>query len=335
MRRTLSIAFLILGFAAVALAQETDEFVPLPTVKVEKTVNLRREPSTKRPRLKTLKAASEVRLADENPNDGFYRVIVGKGQLGWVWLKNVGTPVQAKAKPVTSVAGSACPTTFDHCPNIGCGVPGSEQALFNSTKRRAPAGTNARTLTFADFRTLQQRANNLVGQHNELTQAERDQLVNLSLPGGSVREGKLLKITGFIAKGLEPHANSGESVNCKLTKTAENDFHISLVQNAGEDEFKGIVVEMIPQNRNAGWTLAKLKNIREQKKRVLVVGALFYDNIHTVNDDSQHPLQGQPRRISLWELHPIAKFFVCMKAANNCNAASTAAGSGWKPLEDF
>jgi hypothetical protein len=35
----------------------------------------------------------------------------------------------------------------------------------------------------------------------------------------------------------------------------------------------------------AAWTLAKLKNVRQQGKRILVIGALFYDNIHLVNND--------------------------------------------------
>ena len=42
MRRTLSIAFLILGLAGAAFAQaESDEFNPLPTTNVETSVNLR------------------------------------------------------------------------------------------------------------------------------------------------------------------------------------------------------------------------------------------------------------------------------------------------------
>ena len=332
MRRTLSIACLIIGFAAVTFAQE-DEFVPLPTIKVEKQVRLRRDPSTRKPGVRVLKTASELRLLDENPVGGFYRVIFGKGKLGWVWLKNMGTPIQAMA--TAPAAGANCPASLGACPEIGCAQSETAQAVFNSTKRRPPMGTNARTLTFANFRTLQQQADNLVGQRLELSQADRNKLINLSLSGGSVREGKLVRLSGFIAEGLEPHANSGESVNCKLPKAAENDFHISIAPHAGDDEFKSIVVEMIPQDRNPGWTLAKLKSISEQKKRVLVVGALFYDNIHTVNDDAAHPLQRQPKRIALWELHRVVKFFVCTKAANNCNASSTAAGSGWKPLENF
>jgi hypothetical protein len=54
-----------------------------------------------------------------------------------------------------------------------------------------------------------------------------------------------------------------------------------------------------------------------------------------VNNDPNHPIGGQPKRVSLWEVHPITKFFVCTKAGNNCSVSSTGASSGWKRLEDF
>lgn len=336
MLRTLSIACFILGLATVSFAQ-SDEFTPLPTIRVEKRVNLRRGPATTRAKLRTLPAATELRVVDQDASNGFYRVIFGKGRLGWVWSKNTSPPravVSTLAAP--GPPSPPCSTNFADCQPQGCGATGSNQALLNTVKRRLPSDENARTLTFASFRSLQQKANNLVGQHNELTAAERASLVNLNISGATVREGRLVKIRGFLAAGLEPHANSGgESVNCRLTGDAQNDFHISVVENAGEDEFKGIVVEMIPQDRNPGWTLSKLKTIRQQGKRILIIGALFYDNIHLVNDDSAHPIGGQPKRFSLWEIHPITKFFVCAKATNNCSATSTGSTSGWKRLEDF
>lgn len=336
MRRTLSISFFILGLATVTFAQ-SDEFTPLPIIKVEKSVNLRRGPATTRARLRTLPAATELRVVDQDPSNGFYRVIFGKGRLGWVWSKNVSAPAAAfSAMAPPSPPAAPCPTTFNDCHPEGCSTRGSNLALLNTVKRRAPSATTARTLTFASLRNLQQKANNLVGQHNQLTQAERDSLVNLSISGGTVSEGRLVKLRGFLAAGLGPHANSGgESVNCGLTGDAQNDFHIPVVENSGDDEFKGIVVEMIPQGRNPGWTLAKLKTIRQQGKRILVIGALFYDNIHLVNEDPTHPIEKQPKRFSLWEIHPITSFLVCTRVTNNCSATSTGATSGWKPLEDF
>lgn len=335
MRRTLSIILFILGLVTVTFAQ-SDEFSPLPTIRVERKVNLRRGPATTRTRIRTLPPATQLRIVDQNPSAGFYRVIFGKGRQGWVWSKNLSPAPAFAAMPSASAPSPPCASNFTDCRPEGCGATGSTQALLNTVKRRLPSETTTRTLTFADLRSLQQKADDLVGQHNELTQAERDALTNLSVSSGTVREGRLVKIRGFLAAGLEPHANSGgESVNCRLGQNANNDFHISVVENDGEDEFRGIVVEMIPQDRNPAWTLTKLKAVRQQGRRILVIGALFYDNIHLVNDDPAHPLGGQPKRASLWEIHPITKFFVCTKATNNCSASNTGATSGWKRLEDF
>jgi uncharacterized protein YgiM (DUF1202 family) len=203
MRRTLSIVFFIFGLATVAFAQ-ADEFTPLPTIKVEKGVNLRSGPATTRARLRMLPPATELRVVDQNPSNGFYRVIFGKGRLGWVWSKNISPPA-FPAMPAASAPSPPCATNITGCKAAGCGTPGTTQALFNTVKRRLPSETTTRTLTFADLRSLQQKANDLVGQHNELTQAERDSLASLNTSGGTVREGRLVKIRGFLAAGLEPH----------------------------------------------------------------------------------------------------------------------------------
>jgi hypothetical protein len=90
------------------------------------------------------------------------------------------------------------------------------------------------------------------------------------------------------------------------------------VQNANL-EYQGVVVEMIPQYRLKSWTIKNLENIRMEKKKVLVVGQLFYDSKHKVNDDPDHPLGGQPKRMSLWEIHPVVKFYYCDKPDSACN----------------
>ena len=47
------------------------------------------------------------------------------------------------------------------------------------------------------------------------------------------------------------------------------------------------------------------------KPQVLVIGGLTYDNEHMVNKNSAHPNGTQPKRMSLWEIHPITEFLVC------------------------
>jgi len=73
-----------------------------------------------------------------------------------------------------------------------------------------------------------------------------------------------------------------------LTQAKNNDFHLSLTAAANHTEYDGIVAEMIPQDRLAGWTLTKLASIKTLRLRVMVVGALFHDNKHVVNDDPAH-----------------------------------------------
>ena len=101
-------------------------------------------------------------------------------------------------------------------------------------------------------------------------------------------------------------------MNCNLKREANNDLHISVTEAKDGSEFEGIVVEMIPQDRPANWTSNNLKELRG--KVLLFEGGLFYDNMHFVNGDEDNPLQGQPKRFSPWEIHPVTSLKVCKKS---------------------
>jgi hypothetical protein len=63
---------------------------------------------------------------------------------------------------------------------------------------------------------------------------------------------------------------------------------------------------MIPQlPRPPGWDAITLNGLHADQAQVLVIGGLTYDNDHSVNADPQHPKRGQPKRLSLWEIHPV------------------------------
>jgi hypothetical protein len=49
-------------------------------------------------------------------------------------------------------------------------------------------------------------------------------------------------------------------------------------------------------------------------KVLLIEGGLFYDNLHFTNGDASNPIPGQPKRFSLWEIHPVTSVKVCRKA---------------------
>ncbi len=115
-----------------------------------------------------------------------------------------------------------------------------------------------------------------------------------------------------------PKDEGPESVNCNLPadSTHKNvDFHIPLARTAGATEYEAMVVEMIPQRRSSTWNIDTIRQVAAQRRPVIVRGQLLYDSKHVVNNDPAHPAPGQPKRFSLWEVHPITEFYVCPREA--------------------
>jgi hypothetical protein len=225
-----------------------------------------------------------------------------------------------------SRSSKVCQSDLSSCPDNGCAAPGSAHALLNQLKRhQLPAGV-AKMLDFDDFQGLQNQADKLVGQKGNLDPTQRAKLHGLQVKSGTVSEGDLVQITGFLIP--TPHPNTGESVNCNLKGARNNDFHIPFAADPEDPDVDGIVVEMIPQNRPPDWNLTALKNLQQQRQQVLVVGQLLYDNEHNVNTDPDSS-STDPKRFSLFEVHPITQFLVCKSANNQCNPAQP---DQWQPL---
>lgn len=233
-----------------------------------------------------------------------------------------------------AVGGEPCFSPLSKCPLRGCAKANTPNAFSNILKHNRKPQGDLKTLTFADFRNLQEKVEQLFDhEYATLSKPDRVRLRKLELGGETVGEGSLVEVVGFIAvlpDGTKPHANrSGESVNCRLTGSDNNDFHISLTSQRDQSEFEGIVVEMVPQGRDENWTEARLKQVQKDKLQVRVRGQLFFDNHHRVNDDENNNISNQPKRMSLWEIHPVTEFAVCTKT--NCIADDPA----WTPLEDW
>ena len=219
------------------------------------------------------------------------------------------------------------PETLDACTTTkptGCSQAGSEHGLANQLKRTVPPEGAPTTLTFDTFSQLQSEAVELVDQGVEIPLADRDQIKSIETTEGTVGEGSRVRLMAFLSEG-KPHANTGESVNCNLKTEANNDIHISVSESKNASEFEGIVVEMIPQDRPTKWTSASVGKLRG--KLLLIEGGLFYDNLHFANGDAANPLARQPKRFSLWEIHPVVSVKVCKKAANQCDPDRA---SDWK-----
>jgi len=208
---------------------------------------------------------------------------------------------------------------------------GSDEAMRNERKRTVPTApaASATLLTLADFKSLQLEVDALFpGVERPEFSGNRDALQNLKLADGTISEGDLVRVVGFLTAARK---EGPESVNCESDTIV--DFHINVGETKTATEFQGIVVEIIPQHRPPGLqttpSLEKaLAKVVKQKSNVMVVGQLLFDNQHVVNDDPANPKGDNPKRISVWEVHPITSLLVCTRSA--CDPGQI---TQWTPLQ--
>jgi hypothetical protein len=214
-----------------------------------------------------------------------------------------------------------------------CGAAGSggAEANQNITKNNFCASGTPQRITFDDLRNLQAEVESNTGinfgDENTPTRKKgptqnRDALVALG-------EGKLVTLRAFV---LIARQEGGESVNCGKAVPNQpqfHDIHISLVESLdtpGVSECSGVVAEMSPHHRPDDWTQENVEKVAKAKAQVRVTGQLFFDSSHVPCSNGQG-VRSNPRRFSLWEIHPIYKFEVC---TTNCDGAGP-----WLPLDQW
>lgn len=335
-------------FAAVMLLLLVGQVFAQKQATVTANVRLRPSPSTKEAPISVVQQGAQVTLLEPSAKDGFLHVKTADNKEGWIGEKFVSSgaktakthPARGRHRklvrkpqnrevepmpggsltptPESGSSGGACAPDLGSCSNNGCSPAGSTHALENQLKRTVPSGSGSGTvLTFDDFASLQQQADDLVGEGKELSADDRAKLTGMTVSNGTVSEGDLVTVVGYLVG--TPHPNTKESVNCNLRGVANNDFHIPMSNDPGNTDFQGIVVEMIPQNRPDEWSLANLTTVETNQQLVMVTGQLLYDNLHHVNGDPNNPKGGQPHRFALWEVHPITQFMICSKSDNSCD----------------
>lgn len=320
---------------------------------VERRVNLRRDPSTDQPPIRLLEPGARLELLEPSPQLGFYRVRTEDDEEGFVWMRNVTREDVTSALEAKSTLDASSPLSFDirlerartrssgpcaasldRCPEAGCSAAGSSHGIANQFKKTIPDTSSDPThLTFDDVFQLQDHVDNVLEfeQGADLTRTRRMKLRNIDLASVTVGEGSYVQIIGFIAPDRELRPAGPESVNCRLTGASNNDVHIPIVKESDHGEFDSVVVEPIPQARQSTWTLTNFRRLQRNGTLLLVRGQLFYDNIHKVNDDPDHVLSGEPKRFSVWEVHPVTEFLVCKVPDNECDANRP---EDWGPIEN-
>lgn len=311
------------------------------TAVVTHNANLRSTPSSAQTPIRPLMPNEMLTLVTTTPVNGYYHVRTAQNEDGWVYrtfVKVGGTspppPPAATCGPGTEVVvHPSCPAVGMHSQNhqLVAYAANSDAGLRNMAKRHLPdPACTPKPLTLDDVRSLQNYINNTFADA-KTTQTKFEptrSLKNIPTFDGTRSEGDLVALSAYLTVARD---ETSESVNCRGNDGV--DIHINVGPKSPHPaEFDGIVVEMIPQlPRPTGWDSKTLNRLAG--KQVLVVGGLMYDNEHYVNDNpaSPPPRPNQPKRFSLWEVHPTAAFYVC-PAGDGCDPAQM---GQWVTLTDW
>lgn len=292
-------------------------------------------------------------VADSTPTAGFVEVTTDKGVRGWLpstsvrpvafldaeqTLEPFGGVSGARATMPAARAAAQC-QPFSSCPITGCAMEAPHK-LTNTRKRTFPPTTAPiKVLTFEDLDLLQALTDSkLIPQGEHLTAAQRKQLTNFTIGTQTISEGDHIAVTGFVASDRIISCGGAESVNCghknahdapDTEPCTRTDIHVPIVATVEGRQIQSFVSEPIPQGPNVKlWTPAVFTTAKTAGKRLLIRGGLFYDSIHIVN--TREDPSSQPKRFTLWEIHPITAVFVCKRADNNCDPETAA---DWDPLK--
>jgi hypothetical protein len=215
------------------------------------------------------------------------------------------------------------------CSEDGDAGDNTAKRLESDAKNNFCVDEQPTPITYDDFKNLQAASDNISGLKKTLG-TTRDSLAGIlnSTGGARVGEGSVVRFVGHLLDAHYSNVGKGELVNCKMPGEADNDIHIELVKDEGEDDpCNGVTAEMSPHFRPEAWDgLVGLKIGRP----VRVTGQLFFDSSHQPCHDGKRP---SPNRISVWEIHPVYQFEVCSdKTGNACDVRND---SQWIPLDQW
>ena len=212
-----------------------------------------------------------------------------------------------------------------------CGLSGSPKnttalAAQDAAKDNFCATGTPVVLTFDIYPALQAAAENALGGPKYEPPANRAPLHDLySVDGKKIGEGTLVSLVAYVEAAHYSDVDDGESVNCDLKGEQNNDIHIPLVAAAGADECTSVTAEVSPHYRPSVWTAS---NVNKPGVLLRFTGQLLFDAEHK-------PCRGttveEPKRQSVWEIHPVYAIDVCMSSdASGCSASDDKA---WMALD--
>lgn len=213
-----------------------------------------------------------------------------------------------------------------------CGLSGSgsgAEGQQDTVKNNFCATGTPKPMTIADLTSLQAKVEKKkrINFGDEQSGTRKKGPTTNRAPLQKLGEGQLVTLKAYV---LIARQEGGESVNCKAAVPSEalfHDIHISLVASKDvTDECSGVVAEMSPHHRPDDWTHTNVDRVSQAKLLVRVTGQLYFDSSHFPCSNGQG-VRSNPRRISLWEIHPIYKFEVCTA---DCDGAGQ-----WLALDEW
>ncbi|HWZ45067.1 MAG TPA: hypothetical protein VNW97_16450 [Candidatus Saccharimonadales bacterium] len=211
----------------------------------------------------------------------------------------------------------------NHCSLKGGSTDPAKQAESQSKNNFCSETPTAEALSYTQLLDMQKKSTEAKLQKN---MPDRSQVEGMG-------EGKYVSYVAFVKDAHYSDVSAGEAVNCNIPGNDSNDIHIVLVPDTkggdpkNADECTSTTAEMSPHFRPAGWTPDNIMKASAGHP-IRVSGHLFYDGSHSPCTATSRP---NPKRASLWEVHPVYSFEVCSKSTvAECQSAPA---SDWTPLE--
>lgn len=214
-------------------------------------------------------------------------------------------------------SGVRNPPADDHCGMQGGSSDPAKQAESESKNNFCVATHPPEVINYQSLLDLQAKAGSA---HLSRSLADRTILENMG-------EGKYVSYIAFIKDAHYSDTTAGEAVNCNIPGDNTNDIHIVMMPDAADtNECHSTTAEMSPHFRPPSWTPDNIVKASAGHP-VRVQGHLFYDGSHSPCTATSSP---NPKRASLWEIHPVYSFEIC-----SLNTAAECQGSNaeWTPLE--
>jgi hypothetical protein len=274
--------------------------------------SLRTQPIGSSPPLRMLARGEAVEILDKDSAARYYQVQTSDDDLtGWALKSAIDLTADTGGGPPPPVPGGPISSDWEK--------PAPQAVAYDSqTEGTCPAtGDGGDTLT----NTRKNRIDPLPTPHDvpwsaisglsyprplprNRTQWDADQSAQVA-----AFEGVALRTTGCLTNRVKvENEGGGESTNCHFSDAVDVDWHIYLVENAGDPIGKAVIVETTPRVRlNHHWDSAVLERWVNTNKPVRISGFLLLDQEHLSVVGTQ--------RGTIWEIHPITKVEVCPSTA--------------------